>query len=309
VASNMNFWNTTGPPINSTSPTSTTYATTTIDPTIDPITFILQNQKSSCVSKERALKWAQVDRDEDLKSFEHNLSAVFQPCLIIGCVLSVGLSIFLRLVILGCGHRNFRSAVVAVFIYSLMPMLTTMVVVENSEFLIGEKGLTCLNCVLKNIQSTESAVMLKTNGCNQLSEQHQKNWRDVIVTLSLKLLDGFGSSLILFIVLLRGKLRSQGHQHFWISLLRIIGTIVSFFTLIICCPLLFNVPAGWVFYTGYMTKLVPFADVRYMTPNALLVKKIMYGFLMSGTMIWTVIFATGIIYFSYKSWLFYRFSE
>ena len=70
-----------------------------------------------------------------------------------------------------------------------------MVVVENSEFLIGEKGLTCLNCVLKNIQSTESAVMLKTNGCNQLSEQHQKNWRDVIVTLSLKLLDGFGSSL------------------------------------------------------------------------------------------------------------------
>ena len=152
-------------------------------------------KQALCISKEDALKWASKKRDDDLKNFEHNLSAVFQPCLIIGCVLSVGLSIFLRLVILGCGHRNFRSALVAVFIYSLMPMLTTVVVVQNSSFLIGRNGLTCLNCVLKNIQSTETAVNLGFNECHQLSEQHRKNWRDVLVTLSLKLMDGLGSSL------------------------------------------------------------------------------------------------------------------
>ena len=77
---------------------------------------------TACLSAKDALLWQkreQEDKNRSLKAYQHNLSALFQPCLIIGTVLSVGLTIFLRLVMLGCGHRNLRSAIAAVFLYSL----------------------------------------------------------------------------------------------------------------------------------------------------------------------------------------------
>ena len=124
------------------------------DATSEKQNFFDQSDQSNCLSVGEARNWTKYQRDSKLHEFKHSLSAVFQPCLIIGCILSVGLTIFIRIVILGCGHRNFRSAMMSVFFYSLIPMLTTVVVLQNASFLIGRNGLTCVSCVLEKLNNT-----------------------------------------------------------------------------------------------------------------------------------------------------------
>ena len=290
----------------------------------------------ACLSAYEALLWQKQEKfnnNESLKAYQHNLSALFQPCLIIGTVLSVGLSIFLRLVMLGCGHRNFRSAITAVFIYSLMPMLTTVVIILNGTYLTGPDGFICKNCVLEHLDKAEdiSSISSIDNKCRQKTPLRDDTTLSIIFSLFWKAIDGIGSGIILFIVLCRGKFRSHGHNHFWISLARCISIVISLFLLLCLVPLLYTVPAGWYIYLYYLKLLVPFPgiwqtidlktglklnekifieyDMKRWSDEAIVFYQYLRYVLLSGSAVWLLIVVTAVCYFSYKSWLFYRFSE
>ena len=113
------------------------------------------NISNDCLSDEEAIAWLQEKSSEDINFFKHQLSAILQPCLIIGLIMWVGLAIFFRLVIMLFGHSNFRSAFATMFLSSTVSILTSTVIVETSTRLVGRNGLKCIYCVLQTIDKFE----------------------------------------------------------------------------------------------------------------------------------------------------------
>ena len=214
-------------------------------------------------------------------------------------------------------------------------MLTTVVIILNGTYLAGPDGFVCKNCVLEYLDDLQrgQTVVDTYLKCKQPIPLRDETTLSIIFSLFCKAIDGIGSGMILFIVLCRGKFRSHGHNHFWMSLARSISIVVSLFVLLLVVPLLYTVPAGWYIYLYYLKLLVPFpgrweVPVDPKTGHELGPDKVFLGYQMDqwsseaklfyetlgmilygGSAIWLVIIGSAACYFSYKSWLFYRFSE
>jgi len=70
-----------------------------------------------------------------IESYRYNLDGRFRPCLLLSLILSVGMSIFFRIIVLGFRHRDVPSAILAIILHSLLPTYMNVCVVQMDTYL------------------------------------------------------------------------------------------------------------------------------------------------------------------------------
>ena len=68
--------------------------------------------------------------------YAYALEDHYRPCLFLSVVLSVGMSIFFRLIILGYKHKDISSTVVAIIAHSVLPIYMNVCVVKMDKYLL-----------------------------------------------------------------------------------------------------------------------------------------------------------------------------
>ena len=68
--------------------------------------------------------------------YSYALEDHYRPCLFLSVVLSVGMSIFFRLIVLGYKHKDVSSTVVAVILHSVLPIYMNVCVVKMDKYLL-----------------------------------------------------------------------------------------------------------------------------------------------------------------------------
>ena len=90
-----------------------------------------------CLPTTKLLKWQKAEylqTSNSLKSFNQNLTSVIEPLMIIGTVLSLGLSMFLKVTMLTKRLSNLKSGIATVILCSSMQVLLSIVFVSNATY-------------------------------------------------------------------------------------------------------------------------------------------------------------------------------
>ena len=147
-----------------------------------------------------------------IESYQYNLDGRFRPCLLLSLILSVGMSIFFRIIVLGFRHRDVPSAILVIILHSLLPTYMNVCVVKMDTYLfdirleppMNEDG--TFSCTVKDISLVEQICSFKAcrysygnGGCNK--EQTEKIKTMQKFNRRAKQFDWLISSIILLFVL------------------------------------------------------------------------------------------------------------